>query len=124
MFLITFSTSILAQQESKISYETGVGIAWEGNYGLIGLNQYNTLSYNLKQNFSISGNLGFFQSINPPNEFNNNISSMLFDLNINYSILNRNKNSLIFGAGVSYFKGALAYDDGTLSNPRHDVTCF
>lgn len=124
MVLIFISISIFAQHNSKFSYETGLGIAWEGDYGMIGLNQYNTLNYNFSNLFTLSSNLGFFQSTNFPNDFSSNASSILCDLNLNYNALKNNKSSLILGAGLTYFKGALSYDEGTLINPIQRVTYY
>lgn len=124
IFFALITISVSAQKKSKLDFETGIGLGWEGDYGLVGMNQYNTLIYNLSDNFSLSGNFGFFQSLNFRDEFNSNSSSLLLDLDVNYSLLNRNKNSLIIGAGVTYFKGVLAYDDGTLPNPRHNVDYY
>lgn len=119
--LILFTISVSAQQKSKIDFETGIGLGWEGDYGMIGINHYNSIMYNLNNNFSLSANLGSFQSLTYPKEFENNSSSLLFDINFNYSMLKFNESRLIVGAGLSYFKGILAWDDGSLNNPKHNV---
>lgn len=124
LVLIFFSISFFAQQNSKLSYETGLGIAWEGDYGMIGLNQYNTLNYSFSKYFILSSNLGFFQSTNFADDFRNNSSSMLCDLNLNYNVLKNTKSTFILGAGLTYFKGALSYDEGTLINPVQRATYY
>lgn len=121
LFFTLSTFTVAAQGMPKFSYETGIGIAWEPTIGLPCTNMNNTLNYNLSTRFSLSGTIGFFQSLNFENDFKKNASSMTIDANINYSVFKFNDNSLIIGAGLSLLKGSLSYDDGLQNNPIHNI---
>ncbi|MBP6610015.1 MAG: hypothetical protein KA206_02895 [Paludibacter sp.] len=40
--MVVFTTTSYAQEKSKLNYESGIGVSWEGNYGMVGMNQYNS----------------------------------------------------------------------------------
>lgn len=107
--LIAVSPSIFAQT-SKWSLEAGAGAGYYANIGVLGLKYNNTVDYRINKIFSISGGLGFYESLqdfqNTPG-VNNTLSMMLVDGNLNLCLFKSKQiNSLWYGIGVSYFKGA------------------
>jgi len=106
--LILISVSVFSQK-SKFSLEAGAGAGYYSNIGVWGLKYNNGINYQFNKKFSISGNLGFYQSLidfqNEPG-VNNSYSNMMIDCDLNYNILKSgNSKSLWLGAGLTYFKG-------------------
>lgn len=93
VFLLTLAyLHIFSQDNLKLSFETGIGAAWEPNVGMPGVHVYNTLNYTLNSHLFLSTNIGYFQSL-----FERNFSSLkmdlflTFDTNINAKILKFSK---------------------------------
>lgn len=121
VFLLTLAyLHIFSQDNLKLSFETGIGAAWEPNVGMPGVHVYNTLNYTLNSHLFLSTNIGYFQSLIERN-YPENGSFLTFDTNINAKILKFSKGDLIFGLGLSYIKGASSYEWGSSTDIRQSV---
>ena len=84
---------IFSQENSKLSFETGMGAAWEPNVGMPGVHAYNTLNYKLNSHLILSANIGYFQSLFERN-YPENGSFLTFDTNFNANIAKFTKSDL------------------------------
>lgn len=109
VILILFTGLFAKAQSSRWSLGADAGVGYYANIGVWSLKYSNSIDFKIYDRFSLSGNLGFNQSLvdfQTTPGVNNTLSIMLVDCNANYCLFKtKQSNSLWIGVGLSYFRG-------------------